>query len=40
VLVLGDERLLSKGYGRRLLASLPPFQRVETLDQALPFLPP
>jgi hypothetical protein len=23
-----------------LLASLPPFQRVETLDQALPFLPP
>lgn len=39
VLVLGDERLLSKGYGRRLLSSLPAFQRVDRLEQASAFLP-
>ena len=39
VLVLGDERLVTRGYGRRLLASLPPFKRVATRDEAQGFLP-
>jgi ATP-dependent DNA helicase DinG len=39
VLVLGDERLVTRGYGRRLLASLPPFKRVATRDEAQAFLP-
>lgn len=39
VLVLGDERLVTRGYGRRLLASLPPFRRVATRDEAQGFLP-
>ena len=39
VLVIGDTRISSRSYGRRLLASLPPFSRVLTLEQALSFLP-
>jgi len=39
VLVLGDERLLTRGYGKRLLASLPPFARVERCEDALQYLP-
>ena len=39
VLVVCDERLLTRGYGRRLIASLPPFSRVERREDALPFLP-
>ena len=39
VLVLGDERLVTRGYGRRLLASLPSFKRVATRDEAQGFLP-
>jgi len=39
VLVICDERLITRGYGRRLIASLPPFQRVEHWRDALPFLP-
>lgn len=39
VLVLGDERLLTRGYGKRLLASLPPFTRVERIEDAMRFLP-
>jgi len=39
VLVIGDERLVSRGYGRRLLASLPPFRRVESAAEAAAFLP-
>jgi ATP-dependent DNA helicase DinG len=39
VLVLGDERLVTRGYGRRLLTSLPPFKRVATRDEAQGFLP-
>ena len=39
VLVLGDERLLTRGYGKRLLASLPPFARVERYEDALQYLP-
>ena len=39
VLVVCDERLVTRGYGRRLVASLPPFARVERWEDALPFLP-
>ncbi len=39
VLVVCDERLITRGYGRRLLASLPPFARVASWQEALPFLP-
>jgi ATP-dependent DNA helicase DinG len=39
VLVICDERLITRGYGRRLIASLPPFRRVEHWQDALPFLP-
>lgn len=39
VLVIGDERLETRGYGRRLIASLPPFRRVSTLNDAMAFLP-
>ena len=38
VLVVGDTRLVSMGYGKRLLAALPPMQRLHTeqdLDAAL-----
>ncbi len=40
VLVVCDERLVTRGYGRRLVASLPPFARVAQWRDALPFLPP
>lgn len=39
VLMVCDERLVTRGYGRRLIASLPPFRRVERWQDALPFLP-
>ena len=39
MLVICDERLITRGYGRRLIASLPPFRRVEHWQDALPFLP-
>jgi ATP-dependent DNA helicase DinG len=39
VLVVCDERLVTRGYGRRLVASLPPFSRVERWQDAVPFLP-
>lgn len=39
VLVVCDERLVTRGYGRRLIASLPPFARVATWQEALPYLP-
>lgn len=39
VLVIGDERLTSKGYGRKLMGSLPPFARVPDLQAAIGFLP-
>jgi ATP-dependent DNA helicase DinG len=39
VLVLGDERLLTRGYGRLLLRSLPPFTRVEHWQDARAYLP-
>jgi hypothetical protein len=32
--------LRTRGYGRQLLASLPPFRQVQTLQQAMAFLPP
>lgn len=34
-LVICDNRLLSTGYGRRLLGNLPPMQRVQTLPELL-----
>ena len=40
VLVIADARLRTRGYGRQLLASLPPFRQVQTLQQAMAFLPP
>jgi ATP-dependent DNA helicase DinG len=39
VLMVCDERLATRGYGRRLIASLPPFTRVNGWEEALPFLP-
>ncbi|MFT4191125.1 MAG: helicase C-terminal domain-containing protein, partial [Comamonas sp.] len=33
ILVIGDTRLTSMGYGRRLLASLPPMRPLQTLAQ-------
>lgn len=38
VLMIGDERLVTKGYGRRLLASLPPFQLTRDAGDALDFV--
>jgi ATP-dependent DNA helicase DinG len=38
MLVLADERLLTKGYGKTLLASLPPYRRTSVLEEALAFL--
>jgi ATP-dependent DNA helicase DinG len=34
-LVVCDNRLVSTGYGRRLLANLPPMHRVQTLPELL-----
>jgi ATP-dependent DNA helicase DinG len=39
VLVVCDERLVTRGYGRRLIASLPSFARVATWEDALAYLP-
>ncbi len=39
VLMVCDERLVTRGYGRRLIASLPPFTRVARWEDALAFLP-
>ncbi len=39
VLMVCDERLETRGYGRKLIASLPPFTRVSRWEDALPFLP-
>jgi ATP-dependent DNA helicase DinG len=39
LLVICDERLGSRSYGRKLLASIPPFRRVGSLDDALACLP-
>ncbi len=38
LLVIGDTRLAEKPYGRRLVASLPPFKRTRSADEALAFL--
>jgi len=37
--VICDERLRTRGYGRRLLAGLPPFARASSIDEALAYLP-
>lgn len=39
VLVVGDERLITRGYGRLLIRGLPPFARVERVEDAIGFLP-
>ncbi|MBA3478631.1 MAG: ATP-dependent DNA helicase, partial [Lautropia sp.] len=39
LLVICDERLRSRSYGRQLLASIPPFRRVDSLQDALACLP-
>ena len=39
LLVICDNRLTSRSYGRQLLASMPPFRRVESLQEALDCLP-
>lgn len=38
VLMIGDERLVTKGYGRRLLGSLPPFGLTRDAADALDFV--
>nr|WP_297353420.1 ATP-dependent DNA helicase [uncultured Caldimonas sp.] len=38
LLVVCDPRMVSMGYGRRLLAALPPMQRLATEDEALEWL--
>jgi ATP-dependent DNA helicase DinG len=37
VLMLLDDRLLTKSYGRTVLASLPPFARTRVLEEACDF---
>lgn len=39
VLVVCDERLVSRSYSRRLLAALPPFARVDDCERAAAYLP-
>ena len=39
LLVICDERLGSRSYGKQLLASIPPFRRVATVDDAMDCLP-
>ena len=39
LLVICDNRLTSRSYGRQLLASIPPFRRVDSLQEALGCLP-
>ncbi|ANN77063.1 ATP-dependent DNA helicase [Bordetella flabilis] len=38
VLMVGDVRLVEKGYGKRLWRGLPPFARTRELDEAVAFL--
>jgi len=38
VLVVGDERLATRSYGRRLIASLPPFRRTRDREEVLAFI--
>ncbi|MDF3823534.1 helicase C-terminal domain-containing protein, partial [Leptospira sp. 96542] len=38
LLVIGDPRLAQMGYGRRLMAGLPPMQRLGTEADALAWL--
>ena len=38
VLVVGDERLATRSYGRRLIASLPPFRRTRVRAEVLEFI--
>jgi ATP-dependent DNA helicase DinG len=38
VLMILDERVLTKSYGRTVLASLPPFARTRSEEQAIEFL--
>ncbi len=38
VLVIGDARITQKGYGKRILRSLPPFSRTTARDAALKFI--
>lgn len=38
LLVICDERLASKGYGRRIVASLPPFAMLTSQGEALDFI--
>lgn len=38
VMVLGDPRILTKGYGRRFLDSLPPMARTRALDEVRSFI--
>lgn len=38
VLVVGDERLVSKGYGRQFINSLPPMRRTRSIQRVLHFL--
>ena len=40
LLVICDDRLATRSYGRQLLASIPPFRRVTNLEAALGCLPP
>jgi ATP-dependent DNA helicase DinG len=37
VLMILDDRLLSKSYGRIVLASLPPFARTRSIEEACDF---
>ncbi|MFZ9407891.1 MAG: ATP-dependent DNA helicase, partial [Burkholderiaceae bacterium] len=39
VLVIADARVRTRGYGRHLLASLPPFHQVNSMEEAIRFLP-
>ena len=39
LLVICDERLGNRSYGRQLLASIPPFRRVDSVDAAMACLP-
>lgn len=38
LIVILDSRLVTRGYGKTILKSLPPFQRIHSLSQAIPFL--
>ena len=36
--MIGDQRLLTKAYGRRFLASLPPMPLIRSAEEALEFM--